>query len=123
MRLERRHEPLVSRRGFVLRLLRYGLLSAGMIFGSLVIGTAGYRWFGGLEWIDALLNAAFILTGMGPVNSMTSTAGKFFATAYALFSGVVFLTSAGVLLAPAVHRFFHHFHLELDESVKRRAEH
>lgn len=118
MKLERRHEPLISRKAFTLRIARYFLLSVALIVVSLVIGIMGYRWIVGLDWIDAFLNASFILTGMGPVNPMPTTAAKIFAGVYAIFSGVVFISSVGILLAPAVHRLLHHFHLELEE--KRR---
>jgi hypothetical protein len=74
----------------------------------------GYHVFGSLHWIDALLNASMILTGMGPVDPMQTVAGKLFASCYALFSGIVFITTAGVLLAPVVHRVLHRFHLEIE---------
>jgi hypothetical protein len=76
--------------------------------------------------LDALLNAAMILTGMGPVNELPTVAGKLFASFYALFSGVVFITSVAVLLAPVIHRFLHKFHLESgspdDDRNERRRE-
>jgi len=84
----------------------------GIIMVSLGIGAVGYHWTEGWSWIDSVLNASMILTGMGPVNVVKSDAGKIFATLYALFSGVVFLTSVALLLAPAMHRFLHRFHLE-----------
>ena len=111
---EHRRRPLVPIRTFLGRLGRHGALSAGIVFGSLAIGAIGYRHFGGLPWVDAWLNAAMILTGMGPVNAMTTFGGKIFAMCYALFSGVVFLTAVAVLFAPVVHRFLHRFHLEVD---------
>ena len=81
--------------------------------GSLALGVLGYHLIAGLSWIDAVVNAAMILTGMGPVNEMTTVGAKLFASFYALFSGVAFLTIVAVLLAPAVHRFLHRFHLDL----------
>ncbi len=81
--------------------------------GSLALGVLGYHLLAGLSWLDALVNASMILTGMGPVNPIETAAGKLFASLYALFSGVAFLTIVAVLLAPAVHRFLHRFHLEL----------
>jgi hypothetical protein len=74
----------------------------------------GYHYFGELSWLDALLNASMILSGMGPVNELRTTAGKLFATFYALFSGVAFITIVGVLFAPVIHRFLHKFHLEFE---------
>ena len=93
-------------------MLRHGALSGGIIGGSLAIGTIGYHATAGLPWIDALENAAMILTGMGPVSPLSTDAAKLFASAYALFSGIVFVTSMGVILAPALHRILHHFHIE-----------
>lgn len=81
--------------------------------GSLALGVLGYHALAGLSWLDALVNASMILTGMGPVNEMTTVGAKLFASFYALFSGVAFLTIVAVLLAPAVHRFLHRFHLDL----------
>ena len=96
--------------------MAYGALSGGLIVGSLAIGAVGYRMLAHLSWVDALLNASMILTGMGPVDPMPTAGAKLFASAYALFSGVAFLTSVGVLLAPVVHRLLHRFHLEMDEG-------
>ena len=79
---------------------------------SLAIGTSGYAYFGGLDWVDALLNAAMILTGMGPVDRMVTTSGKLFATFYALYSGIAFLSMMAIIIAPIFHRFLHRFHLE-----------
>jgi hypothetical protein len=117
--LERRHQPLLPRTLFLLRVLRNFLVSAGIVLGSLLIGAAGYHHFVKLPWVDALLNASMILTGMGPVDPVTTTAGKLFATAYALFSGVVFLTAVAVLFAPVLHRFVHRFHLDFEDQPSR----
>ena len=83
---------------------------------SLTMGTTGYHFLGELPWLDALLNASMILAGMGPVDAMRSSSGKLFATGYALYSGVAFLTTMAILLAPLAHRFMHKFHLEDDEQ-------
>ena len=106
--------PLPPRRHYARRLLRSFAMSAGLIVFSLGVGTVGYHLLGDLGWIDSEYNAAMILTGMGPVNPMHTDAAKLFASAYALFSGVAFLTSAGVLLSPMMHRFLHRFHLEIE---------
>ena len=79
---------------------------------ALALGTAGYHYIADLGWIDAVLNASMILTGMGPVAVLVTDAAKLFAAAYALFSGVVFLTVTGIALAPVVHRVLHKFHAE-----------
>ena len=75
----------------------------------------GYHLTAGLDWVDALLNASMILTGMGPVSPLATNGAKLFASAYALFSGVIFIASAGVAVGPVAHRFLHRFHLELDD--------
>ena len=114
---EKRHQPLAERRLFMQRVVRYMGLALGIIFGSLLIGIFGYRYLDGLPWIDALLNAAMILGGMGPVNELHTMAGKLFVSFYALFSGMVLLVAVGVLIAPVFHRFLHHFHLVIDEEA------
>ena len=112
---EHKASRLLSSREFLSRMARCIAMMLAIIAFSLAIGTAGYHYFGNLHWIDALLNAAMILTGMGPVDPMTTDAGKLFATFYALYSGVAFLTSVAVLAAPVVHRFMHKFHLDVEE--------
>ena len=113
---EHRSEPLVSRAQFLLRLGKNALFSLAIIVVSLWLGSAGYHYFGNLSWIDALLNASMILTGMGPVDRMETSAGKLFATFYSLYSGIAFLSMMAVLLAPVYHRFMHKFHLESEED-------
>lgn len=100
------------RRHFYHRFLRALVLSGCLIGLSLMVGTLGYHFIGRLTWVDAQMNAAMILTGMGPVNALGSDAAKLFASAYALFSGVVFITATGILLAPVFHRVLHRFHVE-----------
>ncbi len=78
---------------------------------ALFIGIAGYHWLAGLEWIDALLNASMILGGMGPVDQLHSNGAKFFASMYALFSGIVVITVTGIMLSPLLHRILHKFHV------------
>ena len=87
-------------------------LSTGLIGFSLGLGILGYHFIAEFNWIDSLLNAAMILTGMGPVGALNSDAAKLFASVYALFSGVVFITATGILLTPIFHRVLHRFHLE-----------
>lgn len=77
----------------------------------------GYHFLEGLTWIDSLLNASMILGGMGPVTPLQTTAGKIFASAYALYSGVILLASVGILITPIFHRFLHHFHLADDNNA------
>jgi hypothetical protein len=99
--------------------MRYGVAAAALIVGSLLIGIVGYHFFENQSFVDALLNASMILGGEGPVTPMQTTAGKVFASVYALFSGVVFLVAVGVFLAPLVHRIFHKFHLDAEERARR----
>ncbi len=114
--LERRHEPLLPGRKFARRLARYACVAGVLVAGSLGLGILGYHVWGGLAWLDALVNASMILTGMGPVDPIASVAGKLFESFYALFSGVAFLSIVAVLFAPVAHRFLHRFHLELGDG-------
>jgi hypothetical protein len=109
---ERHHEPLISREVYLRRIARSGGLAAAAVLAALFLGVSGYHWIEGLSWVDAILNAAMILGGMGPVAELRTTAGKLFAAAYALFSGLMFIVVAGLLFAPVIHRFLHKFHLE-----------
>ena len=109
---ERHHEPLVSREAFLFRVARSGGLASAAILAALFLGVSGYHWIEGIPWVDSILNAAMILGGMGPVAELHTTAGKLFAAAYALFSGLMFIVVAGLLFAPVIHRFLHKFHLE-----------
>ena len=111
MMFEHHRQPLLPRAAFLWRVARYGAAALTIIFGSLGIGMLGYHLFEGLDWLDAFVNASMLLGGMGPVTELHTTAGKLFAGFYALYSGLIFLIAAGVLLAPIIHRFFHHFHL------------
>lgn len=112
-RYEHRSEPLLPWRRFVLHRVANSLLLGGaVIVVSLAIGILGYRVTEGLGWLDAFLNAAMILGGMGPVDAMHTAAGKLFAGIYALYSGLVLIAVAGLLLAPFLHRLLHRFHLE-----------
>jgi hypothetical protein len=117
---EHRKHALLPWPKFLGRMARMLTIACGVVAVSLGIGVAGYRLTEQLLWIDALLNAAMILFGMGPVNTPQSTAGKLFATFYAMFAGVAFLTVAAVLFAPLFHRMIHRFHLELDEEQDER---
>jgi len=116
--LERRGQKLLPFTAFVRRVLLYSLISGGLIAASLIIGILGYRYLAGLSWVDAFMNAAMIMGGMGPVDELHTNAAKIFAGVYALYCGIVLLVSAGVLLAPAIHRFLHRFHLEIDKGEK-----
>jgi len=112
---EHRSHQLAPRHRFALRLLRHLLISTAIIAVSLVGGILGYEHYEHLGLRDAFLNAAMLLGGMGPIKTDLSEAGKVFAGVYALYSGLVFIVTAGVLLAPVVHRLLHSVHCDLDE--------
>ena len=117
MLFETKTEPLAGHGRFLRRLTFCGLISTLIIAVSLGIGVLGYRWLGRLPWIDALLNASMILAGMGPVDTLVSSAAKLFASFYALFSGVVLLGAMAVTLSPVFHRVMHHFHLAEEDMT------
>ena len=114
---ERRVDPLAPPRVFLRRLLRHAAIAIGLVCVSLAAGVAGYHGFEGLPWIDALLNAAMLMGGMGPVDALHTTAGKLFAAGYALYCGLIVIVATGVLLAPFLHRLLHRFHL--DDGLRR----
>ncbi len=91
-------------------------LSYSIVGVALGVGILGYHWIAELGWVDSLLNASMILSGMGPVNPLNTDAAKIFASAYALLSGLVFISATGILLTPIFHRVLHHFHLDEKES-------
>jgi hypothetical protein len=111
---EHRNQSLLPRRAFLLRLTTHVGIAVGIIFGSLAMGVLGYHFLGGFAWIDALVNASMLLGGMGPVDALHTTAGKLFASFYALYYGMVFLVAVGIIFAPVFHRILHHFHLEAE---------
>ncbi len=113
---EHRSQPLLPRARFVQRLLGHAAIAAALLGASLVLGILGYHFFVNLTWLDSLLNASMILGGMGPVDPITTPAGKLFASAYALFSGVVFLAMSAIIVAPVAHRILHGLHLESESS-------
>lgn len=113
---EHRHEPLLPRAAFVRRFLLHISAASLIILVSLGIGMLGYHDLEHLSWVDSLLNASMILGGMGPVNALQTREGKVFASFYALYSGIVFLAAAGLLIAPILHRFIHKFHLDMADE-------
>ena len=92
------------------------ILAFGLIGFALALGILGYRYIAGFTWVDSLLNASMILSGMGPVGTLNTDAAKIFASAYALFSGLVFIGATGLLLTPVFHRVIHRFHFEEKDS-------
>jgi len=110
---EHRQEALLPRALFFRRLCKYAAVSFGLALVSLILGILGYRYFEGMPWIDAFVNAAMLLGGMGPVGELHTQAGKLFAGIYALYCGLVVIISMSILIAPIFHRFLHIFHLEV----------
>ena len=109
---ERRKQPLLSAAKFTRRVIRHFALALLILAIGLGIGVLGYHCLGELNWIDALLNASMILGGMGPVDPPHSSAAKIFASAYALFAGLVFISIASLIVAPFAHRILHRFNLD-----------
>jgi len=117
---EHHKEQLLPRRVFYRRVGRHAIIAVVILIAALGVGMVGYHHFEGVSWIDAYVDAAMILSGMGPLGDLKTDGGKIFAGSYALFSGVVFLTTIGVFLAPIVHRLFHKFHVA-EEAVDKSA--
>ena len=112
MNFERKAQKLASQAVYRQRLVKSAVAGSIMVFASLAVGMAGYAYFEDLGWIDAFVNAAMILSGMGPLHDPESTGGKLFAGIYALYSGLMVLAIAGVVFAPVIHRILHRFHIE-----------
>ncbi|ULQ55696.1 hypothetical protein KJS94_13685 [Flavihumibacter rivuli] len=109
---EHKGQPVISRRKFLMRLSGNIVWVLVLIMISLLIGTIGFRLTNDNDWIDCFHNACMLLGGMGPVIEMRSDPAKLFSSFFSIFSGIVFITNIGVLLAPVMHRVFHRLHLE-----------
>jgi hypothetical protein len=114
LKFEHKSQPLLSRPAFLKRLILSVALGTTLIIVSLLAGMAGYHYFAELSWIDSFVNAAMILSGMGPLAQPPTTSGKIFAGLYALYSGFAVLIIAAITFAPIVHRFLHRLHAEED---------
>ena len=112
---ERRRQRPLSRTSFLRRVVLHLALALAVLVLSLGIGMVGYRQLEGLPWLDAFLNAAMLLGGMGPVDLPKTASGKLFAGAYALYAGLVFIVMAALVPSPVLHRVLHRFHW--DEKV------
>jgi hypothetical protein len=110
MHYEGRRDRPISRAMFVRRMMRHGGYAASLVAFSLVLGVLGYMGVAHLSLVDAILNSAMLLGGMGPVGAIEGTGAKLFAAGFALYSGLIFLLVAGILLAPVFHRVLHFFH-------------
>ena len=114
---EPKAHPLASRRVFFRRQARNVLWSFGLIVVWLIVGMAGYMGFEGMSAVDAFVNAAMILSGMGPIGTLATTSGKIFAGLYAIFSGIFVFGIAGLALLPVFHRMLHRFHLQQENQT------
>ena len=108
-------KKLPHQKHYLNNILKNALVALTVITISLFLGIGGYMYFFKLSFVDGLYNASMILTGMGPVDRPLNNAGKIFASFYAIYSGVAFLTSVAVLFSPIVHRFLHKFRLDIEE--------
>jgi hypothetical protein len=108
----RKHPGLASRPVFLRRMAVNGAVAGAIVVASLAAGMIGYRTLAGLAWIDAFQNAAMIMSGMGPVDTLTTYGAKLFAGLYAIYSGIALIATAGFLFTPVAHRLLHRFHLE-----------
>ena len=115
---EEKHQKIAPAPVFIKRLVIFIGIAILLILFALIIGIAGYHWIAGLGWADSLLNASMILGGMGPVNPLTNTGAKVFASAYALFSGLVFIAVMGIVFSPIAHRMLHKFHID-DKDLQK----
>jgi hypothetical protein len=113
---EHKTEPLAPRHVFLKRFVKFFLIGSVLIILSLGIGTMGYMYFGGLDVVNAFYNSCMILTGMGPDVMNPSRSLMVFASFYAIYSGVIFLSSITIIFAPIIHRFFHIIHIEDDDK-------
>lgn len=109
---EHRSDPILSTGSFLVRVGFFAVASALLVGSALGVGVIGYHYLGELPWIDALVNASMILGGMGPVDPIRSHTGKLFASFYALFSGLLFIGAASLVVAPFVHRVMHKLHID-----------
>ncbi len=114
LKFEKRRSKLASRKVFSQRLLRNGLVAIATVFVALAIGMAGYMGFEGMGFIDAFVNSAMILSGMGPMGELQHDGAKIFAGFYAIVCGLLIFAIAGLMLVPVFHRILHNFHVEDD---------
>lgn len=115
---EHHKTPPLTVGGFLKRMAFHACVALAVIAASLFAGVLGYHHIERISWLDAFLNAAMILGGMGPVKTDLTDPGKLFAGLYALYSGVLFIAVMGLMLAPVVHRVLHRFHWEEEREAK-----
>ena len=112
MQVSVRHVPLAARQVFLHRLRRASSYASALVVATLAIGMIGYRVLEHMTWLDAFHQSALLLSGMGPVVDIKTSAGKLFDGLYALFCGVILLVATGLMFTPVIHRLLHRFHLE-----------
>jgi hypothetical protein len=120
--MQKTNNHSLSTRYFLWKLTRNLLIGITVIACCLGVGMLGYHHYEKMSWVDAYVNAAMILSGMGPISPLLTESGKIFAGSYALFSGIIFLFVIALILSPLVHRFLHKFHME-DEIRKQKQNH
>ena len=108
---EHKKEPLASNSVFYIRLFKHGCIAGMLIAISLLMGMVGYHYFGHISWIDAFVDAAMILSGMGQVSTLANSSVKLFAGLYAIYSGLLFISIIAIILIPIWHRILHKFHI------------
>jgi hypothetical protein len=116
---EHHSDPLLPWQQFASRFVRHAIIAGAVLAFSLTIGTLGFHWLAQQEWIDAFLNSSMLLGGMGPVGDIHTVPGKLFASFYALYAGIMFIGTAGLLVAPLLHRVLHKIRLEETRRRKR----
>ena len=116
---ERKHEPLLSRQEFVKRMMMSILLAATLLSVTISSGTLGFHFLESQAWMDALLNAVMVMSGLGVDGGIHTFGGKWFAVVYVLVSAFIFYSSLALLFAPPLHRLLHHFHLDAEENAAK----
>lgn len=116
--LERLSEPLASRAVFAGRFLRSMVFGTSMVLLTLGIGMLGYHSLEQMDWLDAYVNAAMIMSGMGILTAPLTESGKVFAGTYALFCGLVLIVATAIAFTPVIHRFLHTLHVDDDEEMQ-----
>ncbi len=106
---ESKFHPPIPPKKFILRMVIHGLFALILLIISLALGMSGYMYYEKLSLSSAFVNSSMLLGGMGPVNNPVTESGKVFAGFYALYSGLIFLIVAALMLAPTIHRIMHKF--------------
>ena len=108
---EHKKEPVLPHSQFLQRMLRCACMALLLLMLTIGTGTLAYHVFEGQAWIDAMLNAVMIMSGLGLEGELKTSAGKLFTAIFALLSAFAFYSTLAILFTPLLHRFLHHFHL------------